>query len=834
MEDFEKLGVFYLGKEYDLAEKASKDTLLLYDSKDLVTHAVAVGMTGSGKTGLCIDLIEEAAIDSVPAIIIDPKGDLGNLLLTFPQLRGEDFLPWINADDARQKDMTPQAYAEAQAALWKKGLASWGQDGARIQKLKDAADFVIYTPASNAGVPVSILQSFAAPSAAVLDDGEMMRERVSTTVTSLLGLLGIDADPIQSREFILLSTILDLTWREGRDLDLAALIQLVQTPPVTKIGVLDLDAFYPAKDRFSLVMALNNLLASPGFSAWLEGEALDIGQILHTPEGKPRIAIFSIAHLGDRERMFFVSLLLNQVLSWMRGLSGTTSLRALLYIDEIFGYLPPIGNPPSKLPLLTMLKQARAFGVGVVLATQNPVDLDYKALSNAGTWFIGRLQTERDKARLLDGLEGAAAGAGGRFDRRTMEETLAGLGSRVFLMNNVHEDAPVIFNTRWAMSYLRGPITREQIRVLMEPRKEVVRKAAPASTPATHAPTAEIAATAPAAPTTVAAPVAAVVPVPTAASSGDLPTLPPDVTSFFIPVRGSRKSRTVLYKPWLLGAARTHFTNVKLGVDRPEDIVAITPITDSPVPVDWAQASMIDIALNDLEKSGEPDAQYGALPTAASQSKSYTTWKKNFATWVYRTQKLEMFRSPNLKETSEPGETERDFRLRMQQLAREERDDAVDALRKKYASKMRTLQERIRKAEQAVEREEAQARQAGLQTAVNVGSTLLGALLGRKVVSASSVGKAATTAKSFGRAAQQREDIARAEETVEALQKQLADLQAEFDAETAEIAADIDPMTEELDPVIVKLRKADITVQLVTLVWAPYWPDEAEGLIPAW
>ena len=835
MEDFEKLGVFYLGKEYDLAKKASKDTLLLYDSKDLVTHAVTVGMTGSGKTGLCIGLIEEAAIDSIPAIIIDPKGDLGNLLLTFPELRGEDFLPWINEADARQKEMTPQAYADAQAALWKKGLASWGQDGARIQKLKDAAEFVIYTPASNAGVPVSILQSFAAPPAAVLDDGEMMRERVSTTVTSLLGLLGIDADPIQSREFILLSTILDLTWREGRDLDLAALIQLVQNPPVTKIGVLDLDSFYPAKERFALVMALNNLLASPGFSAWLEGEALDIGQILYTPEGKPRIAIFSIAHLGDKERMFFVSLLLNQVLSWMRGLSGTTSLRALLYIDEIFGYLPPVGNPPSKLPLLTMLKQARAFGVGVVLATQNPVDLDYKALSNAGTWFIGRLQTERDKARLLDGLEGAAAGAGGRFDRQAMEETLAGLGSRVFLMNNVHEDAPVVFNTRWAMSYLRGPITREQIRVLMGTHKAAAHKAAaqkaetPAVAPPSPQPTPE--------PVQLpAAETVAVVPTPVAASDSaeQVPTLPPGVTSFFIPVRGSRKSRTVVYRPWLLGAGRVQFVNVKLDVDQLTDIAAVTPITDSPIPVDWTQGSMIDIALDDLEKSGEPDAQYGTLPAAASQSKRYTAWKKDFSTWLYRTQRLEMMSSPSLKETSEPGEAERDFRLRMQQLAREERDDAVDALRKKYASKIRTLQERIRKAEQAVEREEAQARQAGLQTAVNVGATLLGALVGRKIASASTVGKAATTAKSLGRASQQREDIARAEETVEALQKQLADLEAEFDAETAKIAASIDPMTEELTPVIVKPRKADISVQLVTLVWAPHWRDEVEGLIPAW
>ncbi|HOU14920.1 MAG TPA: ATP-binding protein [Anaerolineae bacterium] len=833
MEDFEKLGVFYLGKEYDLEKKAAKDALLLYDSKDLVTHAVAVGMTGSGKTGLCIGLIEEAAIDGIPAIVIDPKGDLGNLLLTFPQLRGEDFLPWINADDARQKGLTPQAYADAQAALWQKGLASWGQDGARIQKLRDAADFVIYTPASNAGVSVSILKSFAAPLPAVLDDGEMMRERVGTTVTSLLGLLGIDADPIQSREYILLSTILDLTWRQGRDVDLAALIQLVQTPPVSKIGVLDLDSFYPAKDRFALVMALNNLLASPGFSAWLEGEPLDIGQILYTPQGKPRIAIFSIAHLGDRERMFFVSLLLNQVLSWMRNLSGTTSLRALLYIDELFGYLPPIGNPPSKLPLLTMLKQARAFGVGVVLATQNPVDLDYKALSNAGTWFIGRLQTERDKARLLDGLEGAAASIGGRFDRRAMEQTLAGLGNRVFLLNNVHEDAPVIFTTRWAMSYLRGPITREQIRALMEPRKAAARTATPATMPSPA-----IAATTAFAPTTVtaptvAAPVAAV-PAAAAPSAGAAPTLSPDVSRFFVPVRGSRKSRTVVYKPYLLGAARTHFVDTKVGVDQTADIVAVTPITDTPIPVDWAQAKVIDLAVTDLEKIGEPDAQYGALPTAAAQARSYTAWNRDFATWVYGTQKFELLRSPGLKLIAAPDESERDFSLRIQQIAREQRDAALDALRKKYAPRLTALQERLRKAQQAVEREQAQARQAGLQTAVNVGATLLGALVGRKAVSSSTVGKAATTAKSVGRASQQREDVARAEETVEVLQKQLADLQAEFDAETQTLAAKMEQLATQVDRIVIKPRKTDIAVQLVSLVWMPHWQDEGGGLLAAW
>ncbi len=403
--------------------------------------------------------------------MIDPKGDLANLLLTFPQLCGEDFAPWINEDDARKKGLSPEDFAAQQAELWKKGLNEWGQSGERIQRLKDAAEFVVYTPGSNAGLPVSILKSFAAPAQEILDDVELLRERVSTTTTSLLGLIGVDADPIKSREHILFSTILDQAWRKGQDLDLASLIQQIQTPPLSKVGVLDLDSFYPSKERFALAMQLNNLLAAPGFSAWLEGEALDVGQMLYSLSGKPRIAIFSIAHLSDAERMFFVTLLLSQTLGWIRGQSGTTSLRAILYMDEIFGYFPPVANPPSKAPLMTLLRQARAYGLGVVLATQNPVDLDYKGLANTGTWFIGRLQTERDKARVLEGLEGAAASSGKKFDKQQMEQLLAGLGSRVFLLNNVHEDAPEVFQSRWTLSYLRGPLTRTQIKLLMEPVK---------------------------------------------------------------------------------------------------------------------------------------------------------------------------------------------------------------------------------------------------------------------------------------------------------------------------------------------------------------------------
>jgi DNA helicase HerA-like ATPase len=423
MPDFEKLGLFYLGRESDASGTQLGNTLL-YDSRDLLTHAVCVGMTGSGKTGLCLSIVEEAAIDGVPVIAIDPKGDLSNLLLTFPRLAPEDFRPWIDEDEARRAGVTPDAFASQQADLWRKGLSEWGEDGARIERLRAAAEFAIYTPGSRAGLPLSILSSFAAPPAAVREDAEALAERASSTATGVLTLAGANAEP-RGREHTFLSALFAAAWREGRDLDLGSLIQQVQSPPFQRVGVLDLDSFYPAKERFDLAMQLNAVLASPGFEQWLEGDPLDPGTLLYTAAGGPRVSILSIAHLSDAQRMFFVSLLLNQVVGWMRAQSGTTSLRAIVYMDEIAGYFPPVANPPSKPPLLTLLKQARAFGVGVLLATQNTVDLDYKGLANAGTWFLGRLQTERDKARVLEGLEGVSAGAGGRGEG---EEALASIG----------------------------------------------------------------------------------------------------------------------------------------------------------------------------------------------------------------------------------------------------------------------------------------------------------------------------------------------------------------------------------------------------------------------
>ncbi len=797
-QDFEKLGVFYLGRPYDLAAKKPKDGFLLYDSKDLVTHAVCVGMTGSGKTGLCIGLLEEAAIDGIPALIIDPKGDLANLMLTFPQLRAEDFAPWINEDDARKNGLTPADYAKQQAELWRKGLADWKQDGERIKRLKDAADLAIYTPGSNAGIPVSILTSFAAPSQAVREDAELLRERVSTTATSLLGLMGIQADPIKSREHILLSTILDAAWKQGTDLDLAGLIQQIQTPPVAKVGVLDLDAFYPSKDRFALATQLNNLLAAPGFSAWLEGEPLDVQSLLYTREGKPRLAIFSIAHLSDAERMFFVSLLLNQTLGWMRTQSGTASLRALLYMDEIFGYFPPVANPPSKRPLLTLLKQARAFGVGVVLATQNPVDLDYKGLANTGTWFIGRLQTERDKARVLEGLEGASAGAGTKFNRGRMEQLLAGLGHRVFLMNNVHDEAPEMFETRWTLSYLRGPLTRTQIKTLMEPRKALGVKREVKEKEERD----EEGSTSPLTP------------------YASRPVLPPDIPQYFVPLRGTR-SETVVYQPMLLGAAQVRVSDEKAGIDVTQDLVFVTPITEAPVAVDWDAATEAGVAVADLAKIPHGSARFAALPGAANNAKSFGAWSKDFGNWLYRTHRVEVFNSPSSHETSKPGESERDFRVRLQQIAREHRDRVAQNLREKYAPKIAALQERKRRAEQAVEREAEQATHSRLQTAISIGATLLEAFTGRKAIKTSTIGKAITAIRGAGRAMKDKQDVARAEENVAAVDQQLAELEAQFKAEADALAAASDPLTEKLAAISLKPAKADISVKLVALAWMP-------------
>jgi hypothetical protein len=805
MQDFEKLGLFYLGRRYDMEARRAQDELILYDSRDLVTHAVCVGMTGSGKTGLCLSVIEEAAIDGVPVIAIDPKGDLGNLLLTFPGLSAAEFRPWIDEDEARRAGVTADAFAGAEAERWSKGLADWGQNGARIERLRHAAEFSIYTPGSSAGQPVSIMSSFAAPPPAARENPEALAERAGTTATSVLALAGVDVQP-RSREHTLLASLFGTAWSVGRDLDLAALIQQVQAPPFEKVGVVDLDSFFPAKDRFDLAMRLNGLLAAPGFAQWLEGAALDPASLLYTSQGKPRVAIFSIAHLGDAERLFFVTLLLNQVVAWMRGQSGTTSLRAVLYMDEILGYFPPVANPPSKAPLLTLLKQGRAFGIGVMLATQNPVDLDYKGLANTGTWFLGRLQTERDKARMLDGLEGAAAGS---MDRAETDRLLSALNKRVFLLHNVHEKAPVVFQTRWTLSYLRGPLSRDQIRTLT-PAAEQKAPPVPASQPSRAS---EPTRTAQAIPATHKA---------HRTGEGAAPVLPPGIQQFFVPRPVNADSQSggdVRYKPVLLGAARVGFGDSKLGIDEVRDVLYVAPFGQGAIDVDWSTATRLEIAAGDVRETAEPGASFEPVPTAGLQPRSYASWSKEFARWLGQSEKLDLMRHRDLRLTSAPGETERDFVVRVQEANRAARDAAVDALRKKYGPKQAQLAEQLRRAEASVGRETAQASQQKLQTGLSMGATILGAIFGRKAIGAGTLGRATTAARGVGRTMKETEDIKRATENVEAVRARMRALEEELLQETRKITegsaqASIERLS--LSP-----KRGQVSVQLVGLGWIP-------------
>lgn len=809
---YEDLGAFYLGREIDLKSKSLGEAPLLYDSKDLVTHGVVLGMTGSGKTGLCMALLEEAAMDSIPAIVIDPKGDIPNLMLTFPEFRGEDFRPWINEEDARKKGQSPDQYAAGQAELWKGGLErDWGQTADRVRQFQNKVDVRVYTPGSRAGIPVSILSSLAAPPFEILDDPELLSDRVENAVTSLLGLIGMEADPMQSSEHILFSQILLHAWRAEEDVTLPGLIERVQKPPFDRVGVVPLESFMEEKKRFALAMQLNRLLASPRFQSWTEGVPLDVKRLLHDPSGKPQVSIFSIAHMDDSERMFFVSMLLNQMLSWMRLQSGTSSLRALLYMDEIFGYLPPVQNPPSKKPLLTLLKQGRAFGLGCLLATQNPVDLDYKALSNIGTWFLGRLQTARDQERVLDGLEGAAASQEGGFDRAEMETLLAGLDSRVFLLNNVHEDGPVTFHVRWVMSYLRGPLSRRQIKQLMDPyREEVLARgsdgeAAPEGLGSETSPEAvEV-----------------------------IYQLPRSIDQMVLPLTSMQEGSALVYRPGILGVAEVSFNRSKWELHGSRTVTLVLPFGETPL-LDFGAARRFEREWHGEETEVRQGASRAVLPVFAQEAKYYTAQKRALEEWVYAHEGITLFQSPTFEVTSKMNESERDFRVRLQELSRESRDAQLEKLRGEYARKMKSVEGKIETAERALRREQEQAKSAKIGSVISMGSAILSAFLGRKRVSLSSVSRGATAARGVSRSMKESRDVDAAEDRVVALEEELKALDEALSEALEELRQSLDPLTIPLEPVRVQPYKKDIRVKRLALAWLPCVRLSEWEARPAW
>ncbi len=801
--DYDKLGSFYLGRKYELAGRRLLDDKVLYDAKDLTTHAMCVGMTGSGKTGLCLALLEEAALDGIPAICLDPKGDLGNLMLAFPELAPADFKPWLEPSEASRKGMDLDQYAQETADRWRQGLHDWDQQPERIARFRNSVDIAIYTPASNAGIPLTVLKSFDPPPPEVIGDLDVMRERVAGAASGLLTLLGIEADPLTSREHILLANIFDTAWRKGQSLDLPTLIRSIQTPPLDKIGVFDLESFYPSSERLKLSMTLNNLLASPAFAGWLQGEPLDIKRLLYTEQGKPRLSIISIAHLSDSERMFFVTILLNELLSWMRVQPGTGSLRALFYMDEVYGYFPPVAKPPSKPPMMVLLKQARAFGLGIVLATQNPVDLDYKGLANIGTWFLGRLQTQRDKDRVLEGLEGAAAQSGQRFDRGAMEQTLAALGSRVFLMNNVHDDGPTIFQSRWAMSYLRGPLSRDQIQSLMKDR-QLAPTAAEQNKPAERP--------------TLASPSSA-------AAQGLRPIIPNDIDErFWMPTKRPLGDRHRVYRPGVLAEVSLHYVRASADLDAWIDKTLVYQVDRRLADDVWGASRQLPSGVLDLSPEPEDSFEFGEVPAEMLNAKNYKAWQKDLADYLYRHVSTVLYQCVELKKTSQLGQDELDARMSWGHELRELRDVEKDKLQAKYASQLNSLESKIRSAQQRLDREKSQYDKEAWNSALNVGQTVLGWLVGNKVSS-----RASTAGRSVTRAAQERGDLRQANQSLDELLNEKFKIEHECQDEIDALGERLRTENLTLETLEIPCRKGDIRVKLLGLLWIP-WEIDATGI----
>ena len=812
--------MFYLGKLYDQAARKGLEEILYYDPTDLTTHAVITGMTGSGKTGLGIGLLEEAALQGYPAIIVDPKGDLTNLALHFPNLSQQDFEPWMDAEGARREGKSVADKAAETAAMWKKGLADWGLGAEQITALSSAVDYAIYTPGSTAGIPINIMASFEVPNMPWKENSEALRDFISSTISGLLNLIGLaDIDPLRSREHILLSNLMEYSWSQGKSLTLTDLIMQVQNPPMERLGAFPLDSFFPVKDRTELAMLLNNFLASPSFNTWMEGQSLDVGQLLYTPEGKPRHSIFYLAHLDDSTRMFFVTLLFASIETWMRSQRGTSGLRALVYFDEVLGYLPPVQNPPSRGVLLRLLKQARAFGIGLVLATQNPVDLDYKALSNMGTWMIGRLQTERDKMRLLDGLQNT----GGTLDIGEVDKMISGLGKRVFLMHNVHESKPAVFQTRWAMNYLAGPLTPNQIPSLNRLlNADIAREAA---TPSPKDSTVDMK-------------TGTAQPAPAGKSSGVVtskyyktkPAVPPGIDEYFLSneigiakaisnnqmdIDGSPEAEGIIYQPALLSQAQVRYISNRYGVDYVKRVTALVDDFAGGM-VDWPAYSWKNILPEKIDRQPIPNQGYAVLPGWLSNDRQLKSMQNDFIDWIYRTGTVQIKADEDLKVYYKLNESEEDFQKRYRKAL----DDAIMAeqkpIIKKYEDKIKAIQRKVDRQEMEVDEAQDELGKRKLEE-LGAGGELLFSLLSRRKKSiSSSMTKRRLTSQAKGNLEQEKQEKEMLEKDLSALDKEYKDSLQELKDKWADAANRITEIP--LSPL-----KKDIFLELNGVLWLPYY-----------
>lgn len=835
---------FYLGRAYDPINKTTTSESVFYDPADLTTHAVVTGMTGSGKTGLCITLLEEAALAGIPAIIIDPKGDLTNLLLHFPDLAPQDFQPWIDPEMARRAGKTLEQLSVDASTSWREGLQEWDISADQILALKNAAQFAIYTPGSDSGIPVSVLSSLAAPALAWQDNRETLREKISSTVTALLGLVGYeDIDPLRSREHILLANIFENAWSQGKDIELSELILQTQTPPFDKLGAFPVDTFFPAKDRMELAMVLNNILAAPAFETWREGQSLDIKSLLFTEGGRPRHSIFYLAHLSDAERMFFVTLLLSAVESWMRMQSGATSLRALLYMDEIYGYLPPQRNPPSKQPLLRMLKSARAFGLGLLLATQNPVDVDYKALSNAGTWLIGKLQTEQDKNRLLDGLESAAGG----FPRAVFDKLISSLGKRVFVLHNVHAKQPELFQTRWAMNFLAGPLTRNQIPALNKLAGATITDPVMAiSDTQPHKPISVTAPTASSIADLDPATVMATAPLPRAAlpkspvdGSITKPPIPAWIKEYFLPQNYSLPEAFsaagqtmpaevmmdgVVYRPALLASARVRILDRKLGVDSEIARTALVTSLEKRSSVRWDENLYMGPSLDNVDTAPVPSARFSTIDAPLNDTKLMTSLQKDFADWVHRSSSVKARANQALKVYAGPDVSQAEFMKACADAARDARDAEIAKKTATLDRQLRTLEDKMAREERELREDEADLTHRKVEEAGTHLENLTGLFGGRR--KSSRLSSSLTKRRMTERA---KAEVEESLDAMDEIKRQIAEAEKRREEVIAEINNRWGQSVGNVSEVTVAPKKSDVFVSLFGVAWLPYYIVRTNG-----
>ncbi|MBN2895182.1 MAG: ATP-binding protein [Campylobacterales bacterium] len=741
---YEKLELFYLGKAADTG------ALTLLKNSDFTTHAAIIGMTGSGKTGLGVALIEEAMLDNIPTLIIDPKGDMGNLCYRSAAFEAADFVPWVG-----------EAKAAETAQTWKKGIESWHQESERAARLKQV-DVSLYTPGSNAGLSIDILSSLRAPSVAQMDESDLYASILSSTVASLLSLVD-EATDAHAKSFGFLSALIDHLWRHEGSFDFAHLIGAMIVPPFERVGVLALEQFFNENERTRLANRFNSLIASPAFAPWLQGVALDFDSLLFDAKGNARCAIFNIAHLGDGERMFFVTLLLERFLGWMRNQSGSERLRAILYMDEIYGYFPPSANPPSKTPMLTLLKQARAFGVGIVLSTQNPVDLDYKGLSNIGTWLIGRLQTPQDIDRVIEGLSSQAPETAA-----SLRQQLSTLPKRHFLLKSVHRGALELFETRWVLSYLKGPLSREEIRAL-----------------APHQERSAIA-------------------KPSVASSSKPPR-----TALEQLFENTAQGDLI---PHLLIQAEVRTIDSAKAIDVTEAVELELALYEEE-PIDLHQALRSHLHSRPSTQAPQ-EARYAPLPPDLLQADAPKRLSAQATDYLYNTYTLDRFVQKQLRLESEPLEPLERFTRRVREALSQRQSEAIKTLETRYQSRFDRLEEQSARAKERLAKEKLDLQTQTADTLISGAMALLGTFFGSR-----STGKIATTISKGTRIAKERQDTLSAEAQIERLSADYEALMQEMEEaiETAKSDYNIDvyPIeTRSLRP-----KKRDIRIVRIGILW---------------